>query len=153
MQKTNLLAAALVAVITLSFSGLSQAQTRADRYDQHLDRLERLTSSFEDLECIQPSSETKDECIAISDKMEHSLKRLNHFITKHSWAKERLKVRSIRLVELTDSLDETEKRLLTAIQGGKAGSKRVIRMTKRVENLRARIARMKEKVAKLLRLV
>ena len=153
MQKTNLLAAALVAVITLGFSGLSQAQSRTERYDTQIERLERYTAAFEDADCATITAETEAECSNISSKIERALARIDHLTTKHDWASAKLAVKSDRLVMIADALDEVEKRLVDLVREGESSSERVTKLKARSAKLRGRVTRLKAKVSKLSGLI
>ncbi len=146
MQKTNLLAAAVVAVITLGFSGLSQAQSRADRYDAQIDRLAELTSDYDSADCATTSSAA---CEDIAAKMERALDRIAHLTSKHDWVADKLSNKSDRLVVLRKALDRAEDRFVQLVRNGKAGSDKAGQVKARLDNLRTKINQLQRKVAKL----
>ena len=146
MQETNLLAAALFAVITLGFSGLSQAQTRADRYDAQIDRLAALTSDYDSADCATTPSAA---CEDIAAQMERALDRLAHLTSKHDWAADKLSRKSNRLVVLRKALDRAEDRFVQLVRNGEGGSDKAGRVKSRLDDLRTKINRLQRKVAKL----
>lgn len=146
MQKTNLLAAAVVAVITLGFSGLSQAQSRADRYDAQIDRLAELTSDYDSADCATTPSAA---CEDIAAKMNRALDRIAHLTSKHDWVADKLSNKSNRLVVLRKALDRAEDRFVQLVRNGKAGSDKAGRVKASLDNLRTKINRLQRKVAKL----
>ena len=149
MQKTNLLAAAVVAIITLGFSGLSQAQSRTERYDTQIERLERYTAAFEEADCATITAETEAECSNISSKIERALARIDHLTTKRDWVSGKLAAKSDRLVMIADALDAAEKRLVDLVREGESSSAKVTKLKARSAKLREKVTRLKAKVSKL----
>ncbi|MEC7139877.1 MAG: hypothetical protein VXX01_00950, partial [Pseudomonadota bacterium] len=149
MQKAYCLAAAVVAVITLGFSGLSHAQSRSERYDSQIERLERYTAAFEEAECTTTTAETEAECTKLSSKIARALARLDHLTTKRDWVSGKLAAKSDRLVVLADALDAAEKRLVIFVREGESSSAKVSKLKERSANLREKVTRLKAKVSKL----